>query len=250
MANTIHPSAVISDEAVLGDGNTIGPNVVIGERARIGNFNTIGVGTLIQNNTQIGDYNTLKAYASVGLEGEMGTKGDRLADDALIQIGSHNTIREFVTIHAPVRRSATTIGDHCYIMARAHVAHDCELSNHVVLATNSILGGGVRVGRKAYVGLGSITHQWLDIGEFSMIGMNAVNTVHVLPFSTVVGIPSKTIGFNKVGAERNELGREIAEAIELGFESILNSEKEFTNKICQSITRFVEEHDGFKPRLK
>lgn len=250
MKNEIHPSAIVSEKAHLGNGNIIDAHAIIGDDVVLGNNNFIGPGTIIQNRVIIGDNNKFKAYASIGLEGEMGTKGDRLADDAQVKIGSHNTIREFVTIHSPVRRSTTEIGDHCYIMARAHIAHDCQLDDYVVMATNSVLGGGVRVGRKAYIGLGSITHQWLDIGQFSMTGMNAVNTVHVLPFSTVVGVPSKIVGFNKVGAERNDLKNEVEEAINIGFANMLQPDFNSNNPICSSIIEFVSNRDDFKLKLR
>jgi UDP-N-acetylglucosamine acyltransferase len=251
--NQINNTAYIAKSVKLGDGNLISHNVVIEGDVIIGNNNIIGPGTYITNNVSIGDNNIFTGLSSIGLEGEMGTKGDILDLSKRVIIGNGNKIREFVTIHSPVRRDVTQINNNCYIMSRAHVAHDCVLESNVVLATNSILGGGAYVEQFAYVGLGSITHQWLEIGKYSMIGMNAVNTKSVIPFTTVAGIPSRIISLNAIGAKRNGFESDLKEIEQSGisinelFETSLNMPN---NRIVTSIQRFCEKNNNSNKKIK
>jgi UDP-N-acetylglucosamine acyltransferase len=233
--NQINNTAYIAKSVKLGDGNLISHNVVI------------------EGDVIIGNNNIFTGLSSIGLEGEMGTKGDILDLSKRVIIGNGNKIREFVTIHSPVRRDVTQINNNCYIMSRAHVAHDCVLESNVVLATNSILGGGAYVEQFAYVGLGSITHQWLEIGKYSMIGMNAVNTKSVIPFTTVAGIPSRIISLNAIGAKRNGFESDLKEIEQSGisinelFETSLNMPN---NRIVTSIQRFCEKNNNSNKKIK
>lgn len=250
MSNSIHPTAIISDQVKLGSGNIIGPYVIMEGEIELGDNNKVGPGCIFKNTVEIGSDNLFKAYVSVGLEGEMGTKGDRLMENGKVSIGNANVIREFVTIHAPVRRQETRIENQTYLMSRCHVAHDCIVNDFVILATNSVLGGGVTVAKKAYVGLGSITHQWLDIGEYAMIGMNAVNTQSVLPFAKMAGVPSRIIGLNTVGAERNDLSKEMEAVEEIGLEKLLMGDALQDNPIAKSIRNFVANCNNLKLKFK
>ncbi len=240
--NKIHPSAFISENVSMGKNNVIGPNVVMDGNITLGDNNIIGVGCFLYNNIRIGNNNNLTGSISCGLEGEMGTKGDILLEDGFVIIGNHNKIREFVTIQSPVRRKETRIGNNCYIMARAHVAHDVILDDFVVMATNSLLGGGCTVQKNAYIGLGSITHQWLDIGESAMIGILATNTRHILPFAVTVGSPSRILKFNKVGAERRGMSQSDLDFVDLNYSKIVNGELTNGNDIIIKIREFDNNH--------
>ena len=149
--NEIHPSAHISSDVKLGSGNVIGANVSIIGEVSLGNGNHIGPGSVIQNRVVIGDENQIYGPISIGSLGEMGTKGDSMPDHGVVKIGNRNTIREFTTINFPVRELETAIGDDCYLMARTHVPHDAVLGDRVVMATNSLIGGGCKVGDAAYI---------------------------------------------------------------------------------------------------
>tara|TARA_X000001036_G_C20687136_1_gene808056 strand:+ start:3379 stop:4149 length:771 start_codon:yes stop_codon:yes gene_type:complete len=200
--NEIHPSAHIGSDVKLGSGNVIGANVSIIGEVSLGNGNHIGPGSVIQNRVVIGDKNRIYGPISIGSLGEMGTKGDSMPDHGVVKIGNRNTIREFTTINFPVRELETAIGDDCYLMARTHVPHDAVLGDRVVMATNSLIGGGCKVGDAAYIGLGSLVHQWVNIGSGAMIGMNATVTAHVPPAVIVMGSPARITGVNRVGLER------------------------------------------------
>jgi UDP-N-acetylglucosamine acyltransferase len=242
MQNNIHSSAIIGNDVKLGVNNTIGPNVVIQGNVTIGDDNHIGINTMISNNVIFGNGNKLTGSASIGSLGEMGTKGDIFLENGKVVIGHNNVIREFVTINSPVRKETTSIGDTCYFMARTHIPHDAEVKNNVVMATNSLIGGGTIVYDNAYIGLGSITHQWTDIGESAMIGLQAAVTKHVPPFCTITGIPGKILKLNRTGLERRGFAAELLDEVENNFQQIILGEYFSSNEIVVKICQFFEKY--------
>jgi UDP-N-acetylglucosamine acyltransferase len=244
MQNNIHCSAIIGRNVKLGVNNTIGPNVVIQGNVTIGDDNLIGVNTMISNNVIIGNGNKCIGAASIGSLGEMGTKGDIFLETGKVVIGNNNLIREFVTINSPVRKEATRIGDNCYLMARTHIPHDADVRNNIVMATNSLIGGGTIVYDHAYIGLGSITHQWTDIGESAMIGLQAAITKHVPPFCTITGIPGKILKLNRTGLERRGFAAELLDEVENNFKQIILGQYFSANEIIVKIGQFFEKYPG------
>jgi UDP-N-acetylglucosamine acyltransferase len=236
--NNIHKTAIIGPDVKLGENNTIGANVVIDGKITIGNHNIIGLNSMIVNNVSIGNHNRIVGAASIGSLGEMGTQGDIF-------------LEEFITVNSPVRKTHTKIGNNCYLMARTHVPHDAELKNNVVMATNSLVGGGSVVHDYAYVGLASITHQWVDIGESAMIGLQAAVTKFVPPFCTVTGIPAKILKFNRTGAERRGFNTEHLDEVENHFREIIQGEYSSENPIVKTIESFINQNkDSLRTFLK
>lgn len=242
MQNNIHSSAIIGNDVKLGVNNTIGPNVIIQGNVSIGDDNHIGVNTIIINNVIVGNGNMLAGSASIGSLGEMGTKGDVFLENGKVIIGNNNVIREFVTINSPVRKATTSIGDLCYFMARTHIPHDAEVKNNVVMATNSLIGGGTIVYDHAYIGLGSITHQWIDIGESAMIGLQAAVTKHVPPFCIITGIPGRILRLNRTGLERRGFAAELLDEVENNFQQIILGKYFSSNEIVIKICQFFEKY--------
>jgi len=238
--NKIHPTAIIGENVKLGNNNIISPFAVLEGNVRIGDNNFIGIGVNITNNVNIGNDNKIYNYVSIGNLGEMGSKGDIFNEQSKVQIGNNNTIREFSTINFPVRKSETTINNNCYLMSRTHVPHDATLMNNVVLATNSLIGGGCIIYDYAYIGLGAIVHQWINIGESAMIGLQAGITKNVPPFCVTVGVPGRIVNLNKVGAERRGFSNdEIIEASSK-LKEILNNNYESDNPIIKTINNFIK----------
>ena len=242
--NEIHPSAQIGSAVQLGRGNVIGANVSIMGDVSLGNGNHIGPGAVIQNRVVIGDENRIYGPISIGSLGEMGTKGDSMPDNGVVRIGNRNTIREFTTINFPVREMETAIGDDCYLMARTHVPHDAILGNQVVMATNSLIGGGCKVGTAAYIGLGSLVHQWINIGSGAMIGMNATVTAHVPPAVIVMGSPARITGINKIGLQRRGYSEEdinqFSERLEVALKGEGIGDK---NALIEELSQFLNENE-------
>lgn len=242
MQNNIHSSAIIGSNVRLGINNTIGPNVLIQGNVTIGDNNLIGVNTMISNNVIIGNDNKFTGAASLGSLGEMGTKGDIFLENGNVIIGNNNVIREYVTINSPVRKDKTIIGDNCYLMARTHIPHDADVRNNVIMATNSLVGGGSIIHNNAYIGLGAIVHQWTDIGESAMIGLQAAVTKHVPPFCTVTGVPAKILKLNRIGLERRGFNSEILDEVEQNFKAIMMGEYTSQNEIVIKIKAFLNQY--------
>lgn len=245
MNNTIEKSAIIGADVKIGSNNYIGHNVVLDGNITIGSNNKILHNTVISNAVLIGDHNTIFSSVSIGSVGEMGSKGDRLAENAKVIIGNHNTIREFSTINAPVRTQQTQIGNNCYLMARTHVPHDAILKNNVVMATNSLIGGGCILHDYAYLGLGSLVHQWLVIGENVMVGMNATISSNVPPFCIVTGTPARISGINKIGLERRGFDETLIAQLASNLSQLI-SNKQFnsSNELEKKMIEFIANHEN------
>lgn len=185
--NTIHPTAIIGNDVVMGVGNVIGPFAVVTGDVTIGNNNYIGTGTII------GAY---PEYSSLDhLNQQLGTelRGVILGDDIVI--------REYVQIHQGSKRP-TYIGSNSFIMNQTYIAHDCEIGEGVTLASSVLLAGTVTLGEKANLGMGVKVHQGLTIGKLTMVGMGAVITHKIPDFVKVYGVPARIKGINEVGMLR------------------------------------------------
>jgi UDP-N-acetylglucosamine acyltransferase len=185
--NTIHPTAIIGNDVVLGFGNVIGPFVVITGDVKIGDNNYIGTGSIIG---AFPEYSSLD-HLNQQLDSEL--KGVILGDDIVI--------REYVQIHQGAKRP-THIGSNSFIMNQTYIAHDCEIGEGVTLASSVLLAGTVSLGTKANLGMGAKVHQGLSIGQLTMVGMGAVITQDIPDFVKAYGVPAREKGINEVGMKR------------------------------------------------
>jgi UDP-N-acetylglucosamine acyltransferase len=201
MGNTIHPSAVVGEEVVLGDGNVVGPYAVLLGPLRLGDGNWIGAHTILGAPAEIRGIDHGDGSGAIG---------------SGIRIGSRNVIREHVTIHQG-HYAQTRIGDDCYIMNRVYLGHDGEVADRVTMASAVTLGGHVHVGADANLGLGAIVHQRRIIGPATMIGMGAVVTRDVPPFAKAYGNPSRVRGANRVGMQRQGIDAATIDVVEVAY---------------------------------
>ncbi|MDQ3016137.1 MAG: hypothetical protein M3R25_05385 [Bacteroidota bacterium] len=219
LRNNIHPTAILEGEIRMGSRNTIGPNVVLRGNISMGDDNVLKAGVFIENNVTIGHQNIFYPYACIGSFGEMGAKGDRFVEEGGVAIGNENVFREFVCIHSPVYTYETYIGSQVYIMNKSYVAHDCSIADGVVMSAGVLLGGRVEIGKYANLGLGVTIHQRIYVGAFSMLGMQAVVTKDILPYSLVTGNPARIQRFNAAGGERAGLDEKSISEMEVLFVS-------------------------------
>lgn len=196
MGNSIHSTAIVAPSVVLGDGNHIGPYAVIDGDVRIGDGNWIGPHVTIGMPAQ---YTTEKFEFS----------GQRTTG---ITIGDRNVLREYVTVHQP-STYRTVVEDDCYFMAYCHISHDTVIRRGVNLANNTQIAGFSEIQEMANVGLSVVIHQYSTIGAYAMIGMAAVVTKDVPPFSKAVGNPMRLLGINAVGLARAGFSAELVERI-------------------------------------
>lgn len=232
----IHPSAVISPNAQIGSECVIGPYVIIGDEVVLGDRVRIDSHCVIDGRTRIGDETHLFPFVSVGLPPQdLKFAGEQSATE----IGQRNRIREFVTIHRGTTGGGgvTRLGDDCFLMAQAHVAHDCLIGNHVIMANAATLAGHVTVEDGANIGAYSGVHQFCRVGREAYVGGYSVVVKDALPFALTVGNHAKCYGLNKVGVRRRGYSRETISALHHAFHLLLSSKLNTT----QAIDRIREE---------
>ncbi|MEX1025086.1 MAG: acyl-ACP--UDP-N-acetylglucosamine O-acyltransferase [Planctomycetota bacterium] len=207
MARTIHKTAVVASGAELGEDVHVGPYSVIGPHVRVGDGTHIGAQVVIDGVTTIGKENRIVGQASIG-----GRPQDLSYEDepTCLEIGDHNTVREFVTINrGTVKGGALTrIGSHCLFMACSHVAHDCEIADGVMLANNALLAGHVYVGTGAIINGAAAAHQFVSVGQHAYVGGMTRVIQDVPPFMILEGHPARVRKVNVIGLERSGFDRE------------------------------------------
>ena len=177
----------------------------------------------IEGPTKMGADNGIFPFASIGMAPQDLTyKGE----PTRLEIGDHNEIREFVTINRGTTKGGglTRIGDSNLIMAYVHVAHDCHVGNHIIMANAATLGGHVTVGDWANVGALCPVHHFVRIGEHSIIGGGTTVTRDVMPFSkTSAARGTSAYGLNAVGLERRGFTRERIKKLHHAYRVLLAS---------------------------
>jgi UDP-N-acetylglucosamine acyltransferase len=232
----IHSTAVISPHARIGDDCLIGPYAVIGDEVVLGNEVRIDGHCVIDGRTSIGDQAHVFPFVSIGLPPQdLKFAGEETATE----IGRRTRIREFVTIHRGTAGGGgiTRIGDDCFLMAQAHVAHDCLIGDNVIMANAATLAGHVIVEDGANIGAYSGVHQFCRIGREAYVGGYSVVVKDALPFALTVGNHAKCYGLNKVGVRRRGYSHETIAALHRAFHLLLSSKLNTT----QAIERMREE---------
>ncbi|SRR5581483_3709254 len=211
----IHPSAVIHPRAQIGPDCEIGPYCVIGEHVVLGRNCRLHSHVVIDGHTTLGEWNDIYPFASIGLKTQdLKWKGGitRTA------IGSHNTFREYVTIHSATSDGeVTTVGSHNNLLAYCHVAHNVTMGDHVIMSNVGTLAGHVIVEDHATVGGLAAVHQFCRIGKMSMIGGCSKVVQDVPPFMVADGNPAETRTINKVGLERKGVSEEVQAALRQAY---------------------------------
>ena len=225
---SIHPAAVIDPTAELDSSVTVGPYAVIEAGVRIGADTRVEPHAVISGPTTIGERNFIGSFAVVGGAPQDLSYGGEPTE---LIIGSDNRIREFASIHRGTvgGNMKTMIGDHNLLMAYTHVAHDCQIGDHVIMANAASLGGHVTIGDWAILGGFSIVHQFCCVGAHCVTGMGSVIAKDVPPYITISGHPAKPHGINKDGLKRRGFSadeiREIVNAYKILYMSGLSFEE-------------------------
>lgn len=197
----IHASAIVSNSATVHAEATIGPYAVVGDHVEIGAGTRIEAHVVIEGPTIIGEDNRIFQFASIG-----GDPQDKkyAGESTTLRIGDRNTIRESCTINRGTAqdRGETTIGDDNWIMAYAHIAHDCVVENNTIFANNASIAGHVRVGDWAILGGFTTAHQFCHIGAHAMTSMFTYITKDIPAYVVVSGRPAAPRGVNAEGLRR------------------------------------------------
>lgn len=197
----IHPTALVSSQAQLADDVSVGAYTLIGPDVSIAAGSRIGPHCVIDGHTRIGRDNHIFQFSSIGAAPQdMKYAGEPTE----LIIGDRNTIREFCTFNTGTVQDGgvTRIGNDNWIMAYVHIAHDCQLGDHIILANNATLAGHVRLADWVFIGGLTGIHQFVKIGAHAMAGFASAVTQDVPPFMTVDGNPLAVHGFNVIGLRR------------------------------------------------
>ncbi|MDT8446014.1 MAG: acyl-ACP--UDP-N-acetylglucosamine O-acyltransferase [bacterium] len=214
----IHPQAVIHPTAI------IDPSATVHDRARIGAYAYIGADVeifedceiqhhaVVEGPSKIGPRTRVFPFACIGLEPQ-----DKKfhGEISYLEVGSDNLIREHVTINrgSEAGGSITRVGDHNWIMAYCHIAHDCQVGSHIVMANGTTLGGHVEIGDHAVLGGMTAVHQFCRVGQFALTGGQSMIPQDVAPYVIAAGNRAKVAGLNFVGLERNGFDKDALEEI-------------------------------------
>jgi UDP-N-acetylglucosamine acyltransferase len=216
---TIHPTAIIGDKVTLGQGVSVGPYCVLDGDITIGDGTRLVSHVSIGGVTTLGKNCTVYPFASLGhAPQDLKYKGERTQ----LVIGDHNTIREHVTMNPGTVTgvSVTRVGSHCLFMVGAHVAHDCQVDDYVILANNATLAGHVEVGAHSIIGGLAAVHQFVRIGEHAIIGGMSGVEHDVIPFGSVMGERANLAGLNLVGLKRRGFERDSIHALRNAYKML------------------------------
>ena len=196
----VAPTARVHPEAIVGPGCVIGEYCVIEQDVELGRDCILDPHVYIKRWTTLGNANEISASVVLGTDPlDKYFKGER----SYLRIGSHNKIREHFTISRATKPEASTvIGDHNFIMTSGHIAHDCQLGSHIVVASCALLAGYVEVEDQAFISGGVVVHQFSKIGRLAMVGGNTRVNSDLPPFFLYSKFDVAVEGVNLVGLRR------------------------------------------------
>lgn len=229
----IHPTAVIDPSAQLGLNVTVGAYAVIGPHVKIGEGTQISPHVVIKGPTTIGRHNKIYQFASIGED----CQDKKYAGEPTeLVIGDHNVIREYCSFNRGTVQggNVTRIGDRNLFMAGVHIAHDCHVGSHIIIANNSSLAGHVTVKDYAilsgYIGV----HQFCHIGEYAFVSHAMMVTKDIPPYMLVAGgRRHKVSGINAEGLKRHQFSSEAIQHIKMAFKILYKRDLSLADALSQ-----------------
>jgi UDP-N-acetylglucosamine acyltransferase len=239
---TIHETALVDRKAELDADVEVGPYSVIGAGVKIGKGTKIHSHVVIQGRTIVGESNFIFQFASVGsVPQDLKYRGE----PSELIVGSYNTIREFVSLNPGTAGGGrvTRVGDHNLLMMYCHIAHDCILGSHNIIANGATLGGHVVI--EDYVIVGGLVgiHQFVRIGSGAILGAGSMVSKDVPPFCNATGDRARLRGLNLEGLKRRGFSKDKIEFIKKAYRIIFQSKlrtKEALEKVRRELPRSVE----------
>lgn len=215
MANQIHPTAIIESGAKLGEDVVVGAYAFVGAQASIGDRTVLHHHASVEGNTSVGAQCEIFPFTCIGSKTQdLKYKGGNPG----VRIGDRNVLREYVSVHGATKDGEfTVIGNDNTILAYSHVAHDCQLGNHIIASNSVGLAGHVIVEDHVALGAKCGVHQFCRIGAFAMVGAMSKIVQDVPPYIIADGNPAIARSINKVGLERNGFTLERHEAVKQAF---------------------------------
>jgi UDP-N-acetylglucosamine acyltransferase len=219
--SAIHPTVIIDPTATIASNVQIGAYSVIGAGVVLESGVTLHSHVAVAGDTVVGENTEIFPFASIGHRPQ-----DKKyhGEPVKLRIGKRNIIREHVTMNPGTEGggSLTSVGDDNLFMMSSHVAHDCHVGNHVILANNATLAGHVTVGNGAIIGGLSAIHQFVRIGEYAMIGGMSGVEKDVIPYGSVMGERAHLAGLNLIGLKRKQIDKEEINALRRAFKELFS----------------------------
>jgi UDP-N-acetylglucosamine acyltransferase len=219
----IHPTAIVHPKADLADDVEVGPYCVVGEHVVIGKGTRLLSHVSIDGWTEIGERNVIFPFASVGGPPQhLGYKGE----PTKVVIGDDNVIREYVTVNRATVQGGgvTSIGSKSILMAYVHVAHDCRLGSHLIMANAASLAGHITIGDYAIIGGLTGIHQYVRVGDYAMVGGCCAIGQDIPPFTRAAGgYRAHLYGLNSVGLQRHGFSIERIAVLKKAFDLLFRS---------------------------
>lgn len=234
----VHPTALVEDNAELGQNVEIGPFCHIGPKVKLGDNVQVMSHAVIVGHTTIGDGSVIFPNAVLGCAPQnVHYKGE----DTELVIGCGCTIREGVTMHPGMKDfgGRTVVGDNSMFLAYSHVAHDCKVGSNVILSNNVMLAGHVTIGDRVIMGGGAAVHQFTRIGHHAFIGGLAAVSNDVIPYGMLNGNPGVLMGLNVIGMQRSGFDRPAVHAVRRAYKTIFDP----ATPIRDNITRVRNQTD-------
>lgn len=228
----IHPTAIIAPGAQLADDVTVGPYAVIGEHVKISSGTSVGAHTVIEGRTTIGQDNRIFQFASIGADPQdLKFQGE----ETTLVIGDRNKIREFTTLHLGTGDGGgvTTVGNDNLFMAYSHVAHDCIVGNHVILANGATLAGHVEVNDFAILGGLSAVHQFTRIGAHVMASGGSMIAQDLVPYTIAQGDRAKVVGLNLIGLKRRGFSDDVLKSIKQAYKIVFRAGNKLEDAVVE-----------------
>jgi UDP-N-acetylglucosamine acyltransferase len=214
---------VVDGDAELDESVSLGPFAVVGPGVSLGKGVKVGPHALVEKNTRVG------AGCEIHNGAVLGTDPQDLkyeGEESWLEVGPRTVIREYATLNRGTAASGTTrVGADCLVMAYAHVAHDCRLGDHVILANSVAMGGHVEIGDWAVVGGLVAVHQFVRIGEHAFVGGGSRLPQDVVPYTTVAGNPCAAYGINSEGLRRRSFEDETIRDLKRAYRAIFRSDR-------------------------
>ena len=234
----IHETAIVDARAELGEGVTIGPYTIIGPEVKIGADTSIDAHVIIKGPTEIGQRCTIFPFASIGdIPQDLKYEGG----NTKLVIGNDNVFREYVTVNRGTEEGGgvTVIGNHNFFMAYSHIAHDCTINNHVIMANAATLAGHIEIEDHAILGGLVGIHQFAKVGRHAFVGACSAVSLDVPPYGLVVGNRARLFGLNLTGLKRQRFSAEAIKNIKEAYRIIFRSGltlKEAFEQVPQKVT--------------
>mgnify|MGYP000843563935 FL=1 len=249
----IHPTAIIEPGAQLGVNVSLGPYAHVAATARLGD------GCVLDSHAVVKDYTTIGARCRLHAGAVIGGEPQDLSfknEPSYVVTGDDCIFREGVTVNRGTKPGTTTrIGNHVFMMANSHAAHNCEVGDHVVLANGVLLAGYVTVGERAFLGGGVGVHQFCHIGRLAMVGAISVITKDLLPFCVAANCANSMVfGLNIIGLRRAgftpEQRAQVKQAFHLLYRAGLNTTQAREQLSAATANPFAQEYAEFLGRAK